>query len=146
MKDENEQEKVKKFLEHGLNVFEVFDCMTFALRSFYIGLEKMKGRGVSEEIINDQKGMMIFVLHEFVQSLYIFCFKKELTEEELKKHCLIILDRVIELFEKYPDEEVSKDFIDVKQLIDSGVFEKLVNRSSFFKREIEKEEQRKKKK
>lgn len=146
MKDENEREKVKKFLEHGLNVFEVFDCMTFALRSFYIGLEKMKGRGVSEEIINDQKGMMIFVLHEFVQSLYIFCFKKELTEEELKKHCSVILDRVIELFEKYPDEEVSKDFIDVKQLIDSGVFEKLVNRSSFFKREIEKEEQRKKKK
>lgn len=146
MKDENEREKVKKFLEHGLNVFEVFDCMTFALRSFYIGLEKMKGRGVSEEIINDQKGMMIYVLHEFVQSLYIFCFKKELTEEELKKHCLVILDRVIELFEKYPDEEVSKDFIDVKQLIDSGVFEKLVNRSSFFKREIEKEEQRKKKK
>ena len=102
----NEREKVKKFLEHGLNVFEVFDCMAFALRSFYIGLEKMKG--VSEKIMHDQKGMMIYVLNEFVQSLYIFCFKKELTEQELKKHCLLILDRVIELFEMHPHEEVSK--------------------------------------
>jgi len=124
MKDENEQEKVKKFLEHGLNVFEVFDCMTFALRSFYIGLEKMKGRGVSEEIINDQQAMMHDVIMEFVQSLYVFCYKKELTEEELKKHCSVILDRVIELFEKYPDEEVSKDFIEVKRVKDSIVFER----------------------